>query len=311
MISPKIKIFIGSGGVGKTSLSVFYAYKLSKKHKVKLITFDPSKRLKDFFNMMDSDTEKVVSDNLLVSLGNRKTALKSFLKDFIPDQKTRNKVLETKIFQSLLGDLSVSQDFTSLYELVKSHSSETYDYIVIDTPPLHNSSSFLQGAKTLEQLFSAKVFKFMNFKPKSFLISGLIDRSRSALFKTLGRLTGQDFVSELILFFENISPIRIGVLKVLREADKLIEEAELNLVCAYNELSLRSNKIAIKNLTGKGFHIADIFINKYFEGDGAESLVFEDFKLSHSNLSFKYIPKLDKEPLSPEALYMEFNDAVV
>ncbi len=175
-LGKKNKIFLGTGGVGKTTLSTIYAIKIAKKYPnktIKLITIDPSKRLKDNFQMRPNERKKKI-DNLVISVSSRADLMKTFISGvYQNNEKEIEEIYENKIFQKLIAGLAVSQEFTSLYELHKNNENDI-DILIIDTPPLQNSSSFLSGANELELFFSfslAELFVFnknLNFLQKIF-----------------------------------------------------------------------------------------------------------------------------------------------
>lgn len=294
-----IEVFLGPGGVGKTTLSSSYALNLNEQNKakkIKLITIDPSRRLKDVFQMHADEKEKEVMPNLWVSLNQRGDLFKDFVVSSLKDQSMQDFFFKSKILQALLDDLAVAQEFTSFYELHKAFYSKSYDYIVIDTPPLQNSADFMESVDKLERLFSSAVLElFVGEKDKNFLFK-LLFKSREVAFKVLKNLTGADFVKELETFFKMTEVLRGEILKIISETKALLKnEASFRMVCNHNELSLKALNLAYKRLSvKKDLNIKAVYINNYKDENNSKALIEEMVILNKSTKSTR-IKKSDKD----------------
>lgn len=302
--SKKVKVFLGTGGVGKTTLASLYALKLSEANpskKVKLITIDPSKRLKDYFGM-SVESEDQSFYNLTVSMKKRENLLKEFITEaYTGDEKKVEKTYSNKIFQKLIGGLAVSQEFTSLYEIYKS-KRDGYDFLIIDTPPLQNAGAFLNGADELEGLFSSSLMKFFMPPSEQGLLYRLFYKAQQKSFEVLSKLTGAAFVRELADFFTTVDFVRPKILDVISYAKRTLETGtEVYCVCNYNELSLAGLKLSIVSLSKQCVEVEKSYINKYIRDVEPSNAIEERleglFGLSGED-HFKMIDRFAKEPTS-------------
>jgi|GEM_PF-2960573 len=293
--------FIGTGGVGKTTLASIFAMKLAKENpesKIKLVTIDPSNRLRSFFNIDDNKNEIQV-DNLQVNLNDRS----ALLKDFVIRAAKRKKVdpeliFSNKLFSTLMDGLAVSQEFSSLYELCSSHKSGKFDFVVIDTPPLQNTSDFLKSSEILEDFFSSTLAKFFLSQDKQGLLFKVVNSARRTSLKVLASLTGSDFVDELAYFFKVVEVLRIDLLKILNlSQDILKNEASVYTVCNANELSLCGLRVALKNLSTNELNLEKCIINQF---DPAKVNIrtqgkINDLKKTFPDLEYVQVPYLKNE----------------
>lgn len=289
----KVAVFVGTGGVGKTTLSSLYS--LSLKGERSLITIDPSKRLKDLFKNNKS------LDGLTVSLSERKNLFNEFLDEHIEDKELLERFKNNSLFKSLMNNLAVSQEFTSFYELVKLFKNKDVDKIILDTPPLQNSSDFFNGAQLLEKLFSGRLITFFIPDEDRGFISKVFNRSREIALSALSRLTGSEFMRELSEFFEVSQKVRVPLINVLKQAQEIIRESsELFLVASYEELSLIRLGSSIDDLIDKGFKIKTCYINRYYDGsDHLEQRlekILSDLDIKHSDIIFKKVNMIQEEP---------------
>jgi len=271
MAEQKVKIFIGPGGVGKTSLSASYALNQSKKFpdkKFKLITIDPSKRLRDIFSMKSSAVEKEISHNLNVSLNHRDQLMKVFLESSLSENDLLDDFYKSKIFKSLLDDLSVAQEFTTFFELVTTYNKFYFDEIIIDTPPLQNTADFMSSVKKLESLFSSKLISlFFSGSSHEGLLSKMIYTSRIMSFGLLKNLTGSNFVNEIDLFFKVTELLRVKILDTLDQSKSILSEnSTFYSVCNCTELSLKALNYSLLDLkNNKNLKFEKAFVNRYEE----------------------------------------------
>lgn len=284
-VTKRVDVFLGPGGVGKTTLSSSYALNLNEKNKeqkILLITIDPSKRLKDVFQMKALEKEKEVLPNLWVSLNHRGDLFKDFVERSLNDDALKEFFFKSKILQALLDDLAVAQEFTSFYELHKAFYSNKYDYIVIDTPPLQNSADFMASVDKMEKLFSSAILELFIGHKNQNIFYKLLFKSREVAFKVLRNLTGADFVRELEIFFKMTEVLRSEILKVISETKMLLKnEAKFRMVCNHSELSLKALNLSFKKLSQKkDLKIEEVYVNNYSPKNNSDSVISE---MSHLN----------------------------
>lgn len=297
----KTHFFIGTGGVGKTTLASLYALKLARKNpnaKLKLVTIDPSNRLKSFFNIERGCNQTQVG-NLQVNLNDRSALLKDFVAKAAHKQKVDPEVIfSNKLFATLMDGLAVSQEFSSLYELYISHKSEKFDFVIIDTPPLQNTSDFLKSSEILNDFFSSALAKFFLSQDERGFLFKVVNSARRTSLRVLASLTGSDFVDELSFFFKVIEFLREDLLCVLEESKKILKsEASVFIVCNANDLSLCGLSVALKSLKRGELNLEKCIINKYDVKKINTRTKEKISRLKHSHPTLKYVqvPHIKKE----------------
>ena len=304
----RLTCFLGTGGVGKTTLASFYALKLAKDFpdaRIKLVTIDPSNRLKSFFGIKEGES-CIQMKNLFVELNDREALLKGFVERVAKEKNiSSDQILKNKIFVSLMEGLAVSQEFSSLYELERSYRSNDYDFIVLDTPPLQNTADFLKSAEGLNAFFSSALAKFFLSKDEQGFLYKVINSARRNALAVLSRLTGLDFVNEMAFFFKAVEQIRESLLEVIQESKSILsQKADVVVVGNANELSLAGLKVALTNLSSSQLKIKKCIINKYdktLKNLSVEKRI-ENLKSSFPEKTYIILPKFDFEPSSREDL---------
>ena len=305
----RIKLFLGTGGVGKTTLSAIYAIKLANEFpnkKIKLVTIDPSKRLRDYFDMNEFEFRKQIN-NLTVEANDRRELFEDFiLEAYKGDEIKIKEIQQNKIFNKLMGGLAVSQEFTSLYEVYRGYNSDI-DYLIIDSPPLQNASAFLSGAADLEALFSSSLAKFFIPDENLGILYKILFKAKKKSLELLSILTGRGFTAELASFFGVVDQVRPKLLEVLRASKKILkEDTEIICMCNHNELSLGGMYLSLQMMREKGLSVRKYYINKYDEKLALNAAVQKKFeKLKSGGGEAVYIPKFNTEPLTYDDLLAE------
>jgi anion-transporting ArsA/GET3 family ATPase len=164
--------------------------------------------------------------------------------------------------------LAGSQEFTALERLLQAYESDKFDLVVLDTPPTKHALDFLSAPQRINSLFQDAVTKWFmdpNEKSQGF-IAGLVGRGTRTLIKYLETLTGEQFIQELVDFFNAIRSIQ----KVLRERSQKIEqiltgpEARFAVVTSFDAAKLKEALYLRGELVKHGYRLQAVVINRAF-----------------------------------------------
>jgi arsenite-transporting ATPase len=135
----KYKIFIGKGGVGKsTCASLELVNSSSSSKKALLVSMDPAHNLHDIFATKLTKKEKNMFDNLYVSEADLPGKSKQYIKGI---QNTMKNVyhyqqsFNMEKYFSILKYSPGTEEYASLLVLEDCFAQKTYDSVIIDTPP--------------------------------------------------------------------------------------------------------------------------------------------------------------------------------
>lgn len=135
----KYKIFIGKGGVGKSTCSSLELVNSSSKFKkVLLVSMDPAHNLHDIFSTKLSKKEKNMFDNLYVSEADLPGKNREYIKGI---QNTMKNVyhyqqsFNMEKYFSILKYSPGTEEYASLLVLEDCFEKKTFGSIIIDTPP--------------------------------------------------------------------------------------------------------------------------------------------------------------------------------
>jgi len=283
----KVIVCVGSGGVGKTTMSAALAIRARQLElRTLVITVDPAKRLATAMGLDLTGIEERVVPNLSgvttkgvlsAAIIDSKKTFDAFVMKHSTDPELVRKLAKNRLYQQLSTTLSGSQEFTSLERLLQAVESNAYDLVILDTPPTQHAIDFLSAPERIRNLFQDTITKwFMNpgensgFLASSFkgqgLIGALIGRGTRVALKSLEVLTGARFIDELIDFFQSVQSIQ----KTLRDRTEKInqilmsKDATFFLVTSFDAAKLVEARHLSGHLDRYGYNLGACILNRAF-----------------------------------------------
>lgn len=283
----KVIVCVGSGGVGKTTMSAALAIRARQLElRTLVITVDPAKRLATAMGLDLSGVEERIVPNLSgatttgvlsAAIIDSKKTFDAFVVRHSTDPELIRKLSTNRLYQQLSTTLAGSQEFTSLERLLQAVESNTYDLIILDTPPTQHAIDFLSAPERIRNLFQDTITKwFMNpgensgflassLKGQGFL-GALIGRGTRVALKSLEVLTGARFIDELIDFFQSVQSIQ----KTLRDRTEKINQVLMSsdatffLVTSFDAAKLVEARHLSGHLDRFGYHLGACILNRAF-----------------------------------------------
>ncbi len=220
----RIIVCVGSGGVGKTTISASLALGGARRgRRVLVLTIDPAKRLADALGVRSlGNRPRAIPRKVLNALGvpaegrlsammlDMKRTFDDLVERFAEDAVVRERILENPIYQHASDALAGSTEYSAMEKVFELCERKDFDLIVVDTPPSQHALDFLEApARLLEFLDSRLVQLLLHpaFAAGRFGFR-LFQRSARQVLKTLERVSGISFledISEFLLAFEGMS----------------------------------------------------------------------------------------------------------
>jgi anion-transporting ArsA/GET3 family ATPase len=229
-------ICAGSGGVGKTTTSAAIAAGMAARgKKVAVLTIDPAKRLADSLGLPElGNVERRVDTTALENGGGEgggelwammldaKATFDEVIAKHAPDEETRDRILENRIYKQLSNALAGSQEYMAMERLFELHQEDRYDLLVLDTPPTRNALDFLDAPRRLTQFIEGRSLQV--FMRPTGLGMRLFGRGTSMMFSILRRLTGVDLLEDISEFFQAFSGMVGGFQERAKRVNELLAD---------------------------------------------------------------------------------------
>jgi anion-transporting ArsA/GET3 family ATPase len=218
----EICICAGSGGVGKTTTSAAVAMEMAARgKKVAVLTIDPAKRLANSLGLPElGNEERLVEPERFAAAGlemrgelwammlDAKRTFDDLVERHAPDEETRDRVLQNRIYQEISNAMAGSQEYMAMEKVYELHQEGRYDLLVLDTPPTRHALDFIEAPERMSRFIEGKSLQFF-LKPGRLGIK-LLGRSGGILFSALKRITGIDLLQDLSEFFQSFGDMAQG-----------------------------------------------------------------------------------------------------
>jgi anion-transporting ArsA/GET3 family ATPase len=331
----EVIVCVGAGGVGKTTLSSLLAIDQAIRHKkVLLITIDPARRLLDVLGLKKAvqkpsrvDLSPWAKKNeplyLDAYMPNLEREWQDFIRQAIEEEKIRHDIENNHFYSYMTKGFPGSLEIITTHVLYRFLANNEYDLIVLDTPPSSHSVAFFDVPKKIASVLEHNLFRTLSRGRKSFLLKmtkKLALFSGGILERSLEKLIGSHFLSELIDFAVTIDGLYEPLLIRSRAMEKLLKEAKLALVMRPDEESLPDAKNLRIALAQRGLKLDSILINQVLKGSSQKinqekklfsQLIEESSQDAFKNLIDAYLAELFKQNRTIDNIRDLFSDVKV
>ena len=272
----EVAICAGSGGVGKTTTSAALAAGIAARgKKVAVLTIDPAKRLADSLGLKElENTPRQVDPKLFESAGvemrgelwammlDAKATFDELVRKHAPDEETRDRILENRIYRQISGALAGSQEYMAMEKLFEIHQSGDFDFLVLDTPPSRNALDFLDAPKRLTQFIEGRGMQVF-MKPTG-LATKVVGRGSSMMFGVLKRITGMDLLGDLSEFFQAMSGMVSGFQERAKRVNELLADPATSflIVCGPQGEPIEEAVFFHRKLVEAKLPVGGVIVNK-------------------------------------------------
>lgn len=241
--SRKVVVTVGTGGVGKTTISASIALAAAATGRRTLVmTIDPARRLADALGMKDVgstprqlDERRLreagidVSAPLWVMMPDAKTTFDRLIERLAPNEAQRDAILANTIYQHFSTSLAGSLEYAAVECLYEMHSSGEYDLIVLDTPPAQSAVEFLDApSRVIDFLEQETLQRWLSpYMAAGRMSLKLFGTGSGLLFRVLGHLTGTRTIRQLAEFLFGFHGMYDGFLKRACVVKELLSSEEV------------------------------------------------------------------------------------
>lgn len=297
--SHKLIICVGSGGVGKTTTAAAIGLKAAKQgRKVLVLTIDPARRLANSLGLNQFGNQETqiqlaasIPGELWAMMLDTQSTFDGLIERVSPDQETKDKIFNNRVYRHISESFGGSQEYMATEQLYEVVSSNKYDLVVLDTPPVKNALDFLESPGRLVQFLDKRILTWFLSPQEEKRVFGRFFRGTSAVvFKLLGSIFGREFLDELSEFLFIFRDLYDGFRERHEAVIQLFEQPTTTfaVVCAPNEPSVAVAGYFLNELKTRGMPCAGVLVNQMHPTLGESldpaSLLEEDARRLASDL---------------------------
>ena len=274
----RIIVCCGSGGVGKTTTAAALGLRAAAQHgrNVVVLTVDPARRLAQSMGLTSLDNIPRPVPHVSGPGGGSLHAMMLDMKrtfDEIVEQHAdpdrAAQILANPFYQSLSSGFSGTQEYMAMEKLGQLRRSDTWDLIVVDTPPSRSALDFLDAPQRLSRFLDGKLLRLLTAPAKvggrAYLrvLNAGFGMVTGALTKILGAQVLRDvqtFVSALDTMFGGFRERADYTYQLLRAPG-----TSFLVIAAPEPDALREASYFVERLAAEGMPLAGLVLNRVHE----------------------------------------------
>jgi anion-transporting ArsA/GET3 family ATPase len=206
----RLAVFLGAGGVGKTTVAAACALQAARSRETLALTIDPAKRLADALGMRLGSRETAVAGKLSAAMLDTKQALDGLVGKYAPSPDRLQRILDSPFYGQLSDAFAGSEEFVASGQLYEVLQEGRYDLIVVDTPPSKHALDFLEVPERLVRVYESGAVQWL-VKP-----TRLLRLAGGKATHVMARWTSQRYLEDVAEFFVNFDRMFLDMEKRVR-----------------------------------------------------------------------------------------------
>jgi anion-transporting ArsA/GET3 family ATPase len=272
----RIVVCAGPGGVGKTSTAAAIGVGMAAAGlKVAVLTIDPAKRLANSLGLEELGNEPQLVDpsrfadagiemegELWALMLDAKRTFDELVDRYSGDERQRDAVLNNRIYQELSNAVAGSTEYMATEKLYELYQEQSYDLLILDTPPTRNALDFLDAPERMSRFIDSRSLKFF-MKPGKLGLK-VVGRGGGIVFSVLKRITGVDLLRDLSDFFMAFGDMADGIRERAEKVADLLasDETTFVVVTAPRNDSIDEASFFRRRLREGGMPFGGVIVNR-------------------------------------------------
>ena len=268
-----ITIVVGSGGVGKTSIAAAMALESAYAGEDALVmTFDPSRRLKDALGIGDQGGRDVAvpldaPGRLHAHLLDAQETFDALVRRHAPDEAAASRIFASRLYRELRGSLAGVLEYMAVERVFEVRAAKRFSRVFVDTPPTRQALDFLDAPDRIVGFLDSGALRLAlrtwfdadgRLQPTRRL--GLIGRGLEAW---LDRLVGLGLLRDVAEFFQAFGPLYEGFRARAHDVSRLLASTgtQFVLVTRPDEERVGETMFFARQLVERGHRLSAVVAN--------------------------------------------------
>ncbi|HXJ44693.1 MAG TPA: ArsA-related P-loop ATPase [Bryobacteraceae bacterium] len=264
----KITIFLGTGGVGKTSVSAATALSLAKTGgRALVLTTDPSLRLRTALGLRTGEPEQRVpgvSGDLWAALLDVNATLDDAVR-MNARRGTEDQILNHPIYKTIASSLSGMHELMAL-ERISQLIGRGFQTIVVDTAPSRHVLDVLDKPLMFADLSASRKVKLVSRTYRFVESLGLASVGRGALeiYSRAEEILGGSLVKQILDFYSLFYPVAEAYADRARRTGELLRDPSVTdfRIVTTPQKAARDADFFVAELAKRQFNVSMICVNR-------------------------------------------------
>lgn len=270
----RIVVCCGSGGVGKTTTAAAMALRAAERgRRTVVLTIDPARRLAQSMGLdeLDNSPRTVVGvdetgggslDAMMLDM--KRTFDEVVLAHATPEKAAA--VLDNPFYQALSTSFTGTQEYMAMEKLGQLRAQNSWDLIVVDTPPSRSALDFLDAPARLGSFLDGRLIRVLTAPARAGGRAGfrLVSAGFGVFTGALTKVLGGDLLTDVQTFVGALDSMFGGFRERAEQTYALLQNPETTfvVVAAPEPDALREAAYFVERLAGDGMPLGGLVLNR-------------------------------------------------
>ncbi len=277
LMKRRLLVFVGPGGVGKTTLAASVAADAARRgRRAAVLTIDPARRLATALGLDGLDDElrpvRVPGDRggrLSAAMLDTRASYDALISRIAPSEEARDRILDNPVYRAFSRTLARSHAYVAMERLHTVMESGDFDLVVLDTPPLRSALDILDAPSRLVRFLDDGVVRwFVGRVPEESTLdeAASLGGASSAALRILGAVASRELVEEMVIFFRLFASMREGFTHRATAVTELMRHGDTSfvLVASPDPMHLDDARFMRDGLVERGVAPDAVVLNRSF-----------------------------------------------
>lgn len=283
----RISIYVGTGGVGKTSVTAASALAAAMAgERTLVLTIDPARRLRTSLGLEADASGNILQQKVnLSSIASCRGELYAAMLDVASSlnravrlhssPKQADEILAHPIYQVLLQSLAGMQELMAV-ERLNQAIEEGFESIYVDTAPSRHALEFVDKPEFFAQLVSFPIVRLVGRTYRWWEKSGVgkLSRGTFELYTRVEEMLGASLTRQVLDFFSIFRGIAEGYALRARHTAELLRDAQVTgFTVVTNPLkAIRDGEFFLQELQRRKLRVETLIVNRVWPRFSATDL---------------------------------------
>jgi anion-transporting ArsA/GET3 family ATPase len=286
--SKRVIACVGSGGVGKTTVSASLGVRAAMAgRKTLILTIDPARRLANSLGLSTlGNVETRIGIEQFAAAGlepkgelwamtlDLRRTWDDLVTKHAPTPERRERILQNRLYKQLSTQLAGSLEYMAMEKVYELEKSGGYDLVILDTPPTSHALDFIDAPNRMLDLFSHEAAKWLlgGAAGAGRVGLSLVHLGSSYVLKTLARFTGTELLQSLADFFMAFQGMYDGFKERAAATKALLSgpKSGFLLVTSPHPMTVDEAIFFARELERADIHVAGTIVNRIHVDPTAE-----------------------------------------
>jgi anion-transporting ArsA/GET3 family ATPase len=283
----RVLVCVGSGGVGKTTVSAALALAAAQRGRRTLcLTIDPARRLANSLGLERMPTEQVevsrewlaehgvaLSGSLTVMMLDTKQTFDELVRRYAPSDEVRERILENRLYRHVSTSLAGTQSYMAMEKVLMVEQDPSYDTIVLDTPPMQHALDFFEAPERMVEAIDSPALRGLvqAIQSSGRFSLNLVAKNIGAVLRTIGRITGGDLLHQMAEFVSSMNALFGGFHERAELVSREMRSSRFGYIAVSSPAKLTLSEAAALDdrMRERGLRTSALVINRVHPALGA------------------------------------------